>query len=111
MGVFSPSFFPSPPVSNRGVLLLVEVIILLARSLYCLFLQFILLRDICKAPEQVVYADRLLRSIVFWHGMSHFSTCQSLLVLYSVTSVLSIVKVRHRNLVPLIALHPPGNIF
>lgn len=76
-----------------------------------MLLQFILLRDICKVPEQVVYADRLLKSIVFWRWVSHFSTCQSLLVLYSVISVLSIVKVRHRNLVPLIPLHPLRNLF
>lgn len=43
--------------------------------------------------------------------MSHFSTGQSLTVLYSVVSVLSIVKVRHRNLVPLLPLHPPHQIF
>lgn len=76
-----------------------------------MLLQFILLRDICKAPEQVIYADRLLGSIVFWHRMSHFSTGQSLTVLYSVVSVLSIVKVRHRNLVPLLPLQPPAKSF
>lgn len=50
--------------------------------------------------------------MLFWHHTSHFSADQSLLVLYSVVSVLSLVKVRHRNLVPLLPLlQSPRNLF
>lgn len=102
---------PSLPSQSATVLLPVEVIIFLTRSLLLLAFAVHLAERFLLGPG----ASCLFRYVPwvnsFWHHMSHFSTGQPLLVLYSTVSVLSSVTARHSNLASLPPLLCPRELF
>lgn len=102
---------PSLPSQSATVLLLVEVIIFLTRSLLLLAFTVHLAERFLLDPG----ASCLFRYVPwvnsFWHHMSHFSTGQPLLVLHSTVSVLSSVMARHSNLASLPPLLCPQELF